>query len=174
LKPGFKALQFAEADVLAVGDELRQLGFEVTILLGSGEGDAKATRANIEAAARRMVEPLGENDFALVMLAGHGQQLVPNPDPNHPNVDFHLSDSYYCPVNAVVNRPESQFSLSLLMDEILARNIGRRLLLVDACRDVPQETRPGARNWKGIEGGVHRVARGYGHFLQLPCRAAVL
>jgi formylglycine-generating enzyme required for sulfatase activity/uncharacterized caspase-like protein len=169
LKPGFKALQFAEADVTAVGEELVKLGFDVTILLGSGEGDAKATRDNIEAAARRMVEPLGQNDIALVMLSGHGQQLNPNPDPNQGNVDFNTSESYYCPVDALVNRPESQFSLSLLMDEILAPNVGRKLLLVDACRDVPENIARGARNTKGIEGRVVALPEDTGVFFS--CRA---
>jgi tetratricopeptide (TPR) repeat protein len=169
LKPGFKALQFAEADVTAVGVELEKLGFEVTILLGSAEGKAKATRANIEAAARRMVEPLGQNDIALVMLSGHGQQLNPNPDPSQPNVAFNTSESYYCPVDALVNRPESQFSLSLLMDEILAPNVGRKLLLVDACRDVPVDAARGARNTKGIEGRIVALPEDTGVFFS--CRA---
>lgn len=149
LKPGFKPLQFAEADVTAVAEELRKLGFSVTVLLGSGSGEAQATQANIEATARKMVAPLGQNDVALVMLSGHGQQLNSDPDA----VDLDKSQSYYCPVDAIVNRPETQFSLSHLVDDILAPNVGRKLLLVDACRDIPADRTRG-RNTKGIEGRI--------------------
>jgi hypothetical protein len=139
------------------------------MLLGSGEGDQQATRANIEAAARKMVTPLGQNDLALVMLSGHGQQLNPTPDPAKPSIDFQTSQSYYCPVDALVNRPESQVALSLLLDEILATNVGKKLLIVDACRDVPVDATRGARNTKGIEGRVVALPEDTGVFFS--CRA---
>lgn len=149
LKPDFKDLKFAEADVIAVGAELRMLGFTVRVLLGSGAGESQATLANIERAASEMVADLGQNDVALVMLSGHGQQL--NSDPDEVNLDN--SQSYFCPVDAVVNHAETQFSLSHLVDDILAPNVGRKLLLVDACRDIPVDRTRG-RNTKGIEGRI--------------------
>ena len=49
LKPGFRDLEFAEADVQSVAAELKKLGFETTVLLGSGKrnttGDAGQYRA---------------------------------------------------------------------------------------------------------------------------------
>ena len=92
-----------------------------------------------------MVAPLDKNDIALVMLSGHGQQL--NDDPNRDRLSG-KSQSYYCPVDAIMNRPETQFSLSHLVDEILAPNVGRKMLIVDACRDVPVDRSRG----RGIEG----------------------
>jgi hypothetical protein len=74
-KPGFRDLQFAEADVQAVARELEKLGFQVTLLLGSASGERQATLANIEAAAWKLVAPLGKRDLVLVMLSGHGQTL---------------------------------------------------------------------------------------------------
>ena len=44
LKSGFRSLQFAEADVIAVGAELTKLGFQVTTLTGSGKGNLQAPR----------------------------------------------------------------------------------------------------------------------------------
>jgi uncharacterized delta-60 repeat protein len=164
-KPGFKDLDFAEADVEAVEDELKKLGFEVTLLLGSGTGAKQATLANIEAAARTMVAPLTKNDVALVMLSGHGQQLLADPQ----ELDLNKSQSYYCPVDALVNRPETQFSLTHLTDEILAPNVGTKLLLVDACRDIPADSTRGARNSKGIEGRVVALPEDTGVFFS--CRA---
>jgi sulfatase modifying factor 1 len=158
LKPGFNDLQFAEADVTAVGNELDRLGFSVTVLLGSGTGDQQATRANIEAVARRMVAPLGKNDIALVMLSGHGQQLLADPN----DVDITRSQSYYCPVDARLNDPNSQVSLSHLLDDILALDVGRKILLVDACRDIPADSSRGSRNAKGIEGRRINLPEGTG------------
>jgi formylglycine-generating enzyme required for sulfatase activity len=158
LKPGFRDLSYAEDDVTAVGQELAKLGFDVTVLLGSGDGELQATRANIEAVARRMVAPLGKNDVALVMLSGHGQQL--STDPN--DVAFERSQSYYCPVDARLNDPVSQLSLTFLLDEILSLDVGRKMLLVDACRDVPTSTVVGARNTKGIEGRRINLPEGTG------------
>ena len=163
VKPGFKPLEFAEADVTAVGAELKKLGFEVTILLGSGKGEQKATLSNITAVAQEMVAPLGQKDVALVMLSGHGQQLDPNPDADPDRIDFDKTQSFYCPVDALVNRPETQFSLSHLVDDILAPNVGRKLLIVDACRDVPVDRTRG-RNAKGIEGRVVALPEGTGVF----------
>lgn len=96
LKPSFQDLNFAEADVTAVGKELEKLGFSVTLLLGSGTGELQATKANIEAAAQKMVQPLGKHDIALVMLSGHGQQLLADPK----QLDFTTSQSYFCPFDA--------------------------------------------------------------------------
>ncbi|MFV0443281.1 MAG: caspase family protein [Planctomycetaceae bacterium] len=163
LKPNFKALAFAEADVTAVAEELKKLGFEVTLLLGSGKGTQQATLANIEAAAMKMVAPLGQSDVALVMLSGHGQQLTPTEDFDPKQINFDKTQSYYCPVDAVVNHPETQFSLSHLVDDILAPNVGRKLLLVDACRDIPVDRTRG-RNAKGIEGRVVSLPEGTGVF----------
>jgi len=148
LKPGFKDLEFAEADVTAVAEELQKFGFKVTVLLGSGKGGRQATRANIESTAEQIVKPLGKNDIALVMLSGHGQQLLADPR----ELDFSKSKSYYCPVDARFNDPDSQVSLSHLVDDILALDVGTKLLLVDACRDIAADQSRGGRNAKGIEG----------------------
>jgi uncharacterized caspase-like protein len=66
-------------------------------------------------------------------------------------------------VDALVNRPESQVALSQLLDEILAPNVGRKLLIVDACRDVPVNRSRG-RNTRGVEGRVVALPEGTGVF----------
>jgi TPR repeat protein/uncharacterized caspase-like protein len=165
-KPGFRDLQFAEADVLAVAAELQKLDFQTTVLLGSAPGERQATLANIEAAAWKLVAPLGKRDVVLVMLSGHGQTLPRTPDAEA------LDESYYCPVDAVLNDPRTQFSLSHLLDDILAPNVGRKLVLVDACRDVPQDLTRGARNTKGIEGRIVALPEDTAIFFS--CRAGQL
>jgi formylglycine-generating enzyme required for sulfatase activity len=168
-KPGFSDLKYAEADVAAVGDALEKLGFRVTVLLGSGQRKKQATRVNIEAAARKMVESLTKRDVVLVMLSGHGQQLHPDPDADPAQLDFAKFQSFYSPVDAQMNRPETQVSLTYLVDEILAPNVGTKLLIVDACRDVPVDRSRGVRAAKGIEGRVIALPEDTGVFFS--CRA---
>jgi formylglycine-generating enzyme required for sulfatase activity len=146
LKPGFRNLDYAEGDVDAVAEELKKLGFEVTVLKGSGKESATATAENIERTVQRLVAPLGKDDLMLVMLSGHGQQLLVKKENGETK-----EEAFYSPVDAVAGKPESQFSLSHLLDDILSKNVGRKMLLVDACRDVPKDPSRGSR---GIQGRV--------------------
>lgn len=147
VKPGFTDLSYAERDVIKVGSELKKLGFEVTTLLGSGEGTSQATRQNILNTANQLVSPLNKKDMMIVMLAGHGQQfktMVNNPNGER----IEKEDSYYCPVDAIKSNPEYLFSISHLVDAILAPNVGRKMILVDACRDAPKDA------GRGVQGRV--------------------
>src|SRR6185295_10786154 len=146
LKPGLPDLSFAEADARAISEQLNADGFRTTLLLGSEAGDKQARRDNILAAARRMVQNLGKDDLALVMLSGHGQQFrVRGKDGDS------RDDGFFIPVEGVKNDPATLVSLSLLIDEILAPNVGQKLVLVDACRNTPKDPSRGA---KGIQGRV--------------------
>ncbi len=146
MKAGLTNLDFPEADVEAVGTELTKLGFQVTILKGSSTGKQQATRENLEASANSLVKPLSKDDLMLVMLSGHGMQL----EITDANKNKH-EDGFYCPYDAITNDPTTLFSLSHLTDDILAPNVGKKLVLIDACRDVPKD--PG-RSARGIQGKV--------------------
>ncbi|MCA9093232.1 MAG: SUMF1/EgtB/PvdO family nonheme iron enzyme [Planctomycetaceae bacterium] len=146
-KPAFSNLTYAEQDVQEVGAELKRQGFEVTILTGSGEGAKQATRVNVLATIRQLVAPLSKSDVMLVMLSGHGQQF----DVRHPD-GMTKNDAFYCPVDGVNNDPETLVSISYLIDEILAPNVGRKLVLIDACRDQPKDSTRGSS--KGVQGRV--------------------
>ncbi len=146
LKAGLRDLSYPEADVDAVGTQLTKLGFKVTVLKGSSNGPLQATKENIERTANSLVKPLGKEDIMLVMLSGHGTQLeVINADKKK------REDGFFCPVEAVVSQPETLYSLSHLTDDILAPNVGMKLVLIDACRSVPSDP---ARDAKGIQGKV--------------------
>lgn len=137
-KPSFAKLDYAEADVEAVEKELKSLGFQTTILTGSS-----ATRDAIIETVDRVVAPLDAEDLMLVMLSGHGQQIAVQA------VDGSMSeDAFYCPYDGIAGAPESLYSLSMLLDEQLIPNVGRRIVLVDACRDVPDEV------GRGIQGNA--------------------
>ncbi len=147
-KAGFTKLDYPEADVEAVAAELKRLGFQITILKGSSSGKDQATLENIERTANALVKPLGGDDLMLVMLSGHGQQIAV-PDLADPKKQ--KEDGFYCPYEAVPSKPDTLFSISHLTDDILAPNVGKKLILIDACRDVPKDPGRGA---KGIQGKV--------------------
>jgi hypothetical protein len=139
-KPFFDNLKYAERDVEQMAAQLKALGFEVTTLTGKS-----ATRQAIDDAAVRLVQPLAKDDLMLVMLCGHGVQVdVVVPGGTVRN------DAFFCPYDAIANSPATLFSLTRLIDEILAPNVGRKLVLVDACRNDPDP----ARGARGIEGKV--------------------
>lgn len=139
-KPFLRDLQFAERDVEETAKELRKLGFDVTVLTGE-----QATRQKIDDAVKAMVRPLSKTDVALVMLCGHGiQRVVRTADGQYKD------DAFFCPYDAVKTDNSTLLSLSYLIDDVLAPNVGRKLLLVDACRNDPD---PG-RGARGIEGKV--------------------
>ncbi|MCA9053867.1 MAG: caspase family protein [Planctomycetaceae bacterium] len=152
LKPGFDDLSYSEDDVTAVGEELQKLGFKVTVLTGSAKQEQqRATKANIEKTTRRLVKPLGKRDVMLLMFSGHGQTLNPDPHADPTKIDLDKFQSFYCPVDAVANDPATQVALNYLLDDILAQNVGRKLLILDACRDIPIDRSKGGKNARGID-----------------------
>jgi len=167
LKPGFSPLNCCERDVLEVAKELKSLGFgPIEVLLGSGTGEKQATKANIEPALETLVKSLGQDDLIMVMLSGHGQQFAPDPKAAN-GQPKPQEDAFFCPVDAVNRTAETLVSLSYVTDQVLANNVGKRLVLVDACRDMPpKDPNKGA---KGIQGRQITLAEDTGVFFS--CRA---
>ncbi|MCA9092972.1 MAG: SUMF1/EgtB/PvdO family nonheme iron enzyme [Planctomycetaceae bacterium] len=141
---GFADLSYAQRDVEELGAELRRLGFETTVLTGDAEGELRATRSNIDEHVQKLLQDVHKQDIVLLMFSGHGQQFDMKRDDGSTK-----NDAFYCPVDAVMGEPESLVSLSLLIDDVLARKGGRNLVLVDACRDLPKDA---SRGIKGVQG----------------------
>ncbi|WP_197455908.1 SUMF1/EgtB/PvdO family nonheme iron enzyme [Stieleria neptunia] len=137
-KPAFTSLRFARADVEAVDAELKKLGFTTTLLRGP-----EATRTRIEDTIDRVVAPLGKDDLMLVMLAGHGQQIEVTGIDGLPS-----EDAFFCPYDGINRDAESLYSLSHLIDRQLIPNVGRRIVMVDACRNVADDV------GRGIQGNA--------------------
>ncbi len=143
-KRGFPNLDYAERDVTELEKELRQLGFKTVLLTGSATGDLQATRQNLVNQLLQLLRDTGKQDIVLVALSRHGQQLsVPQPGGGE------REDGFYCPYDAEKDNHQSQFSLSYLTDDILAKKGGRNLVLIDACRD---EIKDAGRGSKGVQG----------------------
>lgn len=145
-KRGFDDLKWAENDVNELAQEFRELGFDrVVVMTGAAEGDLRPTRAAILQQLRALLSDVTKNDVVMVVLCGHGQQLdVVKEGMTH-------NDGFFAPVDAVVNDPTSMVSLSDLTDDVLNKNGGKNLVLVDACRDGVVDRDRGVRK-RGIQG----------------------
>ena len=164
-KRGFIDLKWAENDVAEMEQELRRLGFDkVVVMKGSSEGELRPTKENIETQLKGLLADVGKDNIVLVMLSGHGQELrvkVRGPDGREVERD----DGFYCPVNAVLNEPDTMVSLSYLTDDVLAKWGGKNLVLLDACRDGVVDLDKGVR--PGRPGPGCLPSRGDGDPFQL-------
>src|SRR5262249_52458288 len=93
----------------------------------------RATLANIRKKLKSATQPLSKQDLLVVVLAGHGQQL----ETTDAQGGVHTGD-YFCPADAVTGDPETMLPLEEIIS-IVGANVGRALILVDACRDEPDD-----------------------------------
>jgi uncharacterized caspase-like protein len=145
-----KPLRYAQRDVIELGKVLRAQNFDdVKILTG-----AATTREGINAALNALLKDPAADDLILVGFSGHGAQMSLVDEQGRFVRDeqgHELSEAYFCPVDAVVGRPQTMVSLTLLMSR-LNRESGIVLMLVDACRDDPVEAgKKGLRSFSGNE-----------------------
>jgi formylglycine-generating enzyme required for sulfatase activity len=145
-----KPLRYAERDATELGSVLKQQRFDrVEILTG-----ASATSNAIEAALRAILKDRAANDLVVIGFSGHGVQMPLRDEQDRLLRDERgneLSEAYFCPANAVLGRPDTMVSLTRLMER-LNREGGVNLMLVDACRDDPQEaSKKGLRTLSGNE-----------------------
>ena len=144
-KAGLNNLAYAEDDMTALNQSLTTSGFETEILLGSGQGENRATRANIknrlETRFAESIKKLNKSDVVLIAISGHGQQL------DIDKAGARVEDHFFCPVDAIKTDPATLVSVSELI-ELVGRNSGaeNNLFIIDACRDNP------AKGGKGIDG----------------------
>ncbi len=124
---GLPTLLYAENDAKALNEVLRASGFReanITLLINSGR---KPTKAAILDAIGRVRQQWTENDTFVVAFAGHGIQPGPT--------------FFFCPADARPPDTETLVSLDGVLDGVFKElencRGGRKLLLVDACRNHP-------------------------------------
>jgi tetratricopeptide (TPR) repeat protein len=138
--PNFDDLRYAEKDVTDLAAALGRLGFQTEVLTGSASGERRATKQNIERKLENILKGIRKTDIVLIALSGHGVQMRNNQNKEEP---------FYCPVDAVKDDRRTLFSLSYLIDNVLANRGGRNLVVIDACRNSTDAATRGA---KGIQG----------------------
>jgi formylglycine-generating enzyme required for sulfatase activity len=126
-----RKLTFPRADVTDFAKVLRETGYrdEQIVLMHDGPGQDRTLLPEadkIRDQLRVLLRGLDAEDSVVVAFAGHG-------------VQFKGSDrQFFCPVNADPGKPATLLPLDEVFDGLKACRAGRKLLLVDACRNDPQ------------------------------------
>lgn len=142
------SLQYAERDAEELAVVLKGQGYTVQLLTpAAGKKDERLipTRENIDSRLAELLRGVTRDDQILVALAGHGIQ----PDG--------AADGYFCPVDAnpsvkagqgaeaaIVRFPETLVAITGkegLLSKLDSSGVGRKLLLIDACRNDPESGR---------------------------------
>ena len=130
-------LQFARADATALAERLRdRCGFDQVRVLADGSGGDAPDLVNIVTALRDTAGELRQEDLFLFFFAGHGVER-----------DGH---GYLLAHDSIHAFPEHcSLSLDLLRKTFGNLAAGKRVLLLDACRNNPQAGRADSPNRMG-------------------------
>ena len=145
-----KTLDYPERDVEEFAPVLRRSGYTV-VLLTTAEGlktpALMPTAANIQSQLEKLLANVTRQDMILVGLAGHGIQPLGS------------DSAYFCPKDAnpttVVGMatspsrpkfPATLLGIDALLQTLDESGIGRKLVLMDACRNDP-----GVRGRRGVD-----------------------
>ena len=129
-KNELKALRFASDDVIAFGGILRNSGVPVKNIVMMHDRQSnprfKPVVKKILREFHLLLATLEPEDFLIVALAGHGVEVGPT------------GDSYFLPADADLKDPATLINIKTIKAEIEQSQAGRKLLLVDACRNDPE------------------------------------
>jgi Tfp pilus assembly protein PilF len=148
-KDELKPLKFACDDVISFAGVLRNSGVPAKniVLLHDRQSILrfKPFARQIKQEFHLLLATLEPEDALIVALAGHGVQLGPE------------ADSYFLPADAQLKDPSTLINIKTIYEEMQRSQAGRKLLLVDACRNDPEAD----------------IARSAGVMIQPPRRVAI-
>lgn len=161
-------LNYCGNDARALGSCLAESGFSAFNIVCMEDRTPfqrlKPTKSNIEANLKAIVEGLNPDDLVLISFSGHGVFLE--------DKRGGAGKSYFCPIDAQVQRRESLIEVDWLFDALSRCRAKRKLLLVDACRnqvhprgaravnsqsDSTSFTRSLAESLESVSGGVSLI-----------------
>jgi TPR repeat protein len=136
-------LTCAENDAEEMGKVLTKAGFTVTLLttrLGKTNAAKMPTAANIRKAVAGLVKGRSAGDTVMVCLSGHGVELeVEDPE----GKDRSKTYPYFCPhdfsksgIRFETGNGPKLININWLFREFESCDAGRKIVLVDACRNV--------------------------------------
>jgi sulfatase modifying factor 1 len=131
----FANLDYSERDVVELAKVLKPHGYDVTLLSDSQGATRRPDRATILKQLDAVLDKCKRDDLILVGFAGHGVQFEED------------KASYFCPLDASPNRPETMISLKALYEKLEDCGAGVKLMLVDACRVKVKRDR-----FRGVDG----------------------
>ena len=138
-------LRFAEDDVVAMGAALKNHGFDVVLMTSQARIPAlePVTARDILTQLDRRRRDRDPEDVMIVALSGHGVQLKGDkPDAGG------AKETYFCPKRTNLRDKSSMVPISVVMQKLAACRAGRKLLIVDACRN---EVEPKGVTNKSVE-----------------------
>jgi len=124
-----KDLEFCGADMRALKVELTKVGFDErqVVLLHDNAQDKRLQpyRANIQQQIELACGNAEKGDLVLIAFSGHG---------------IHQGKaSYLCPTDAKVSDTDTLISMDWVYERLQRSQADLRLMMVDACRNVPPE-----------------------------------
>src|SRR3954447_20738596 len=129
-KDELKELRFATDDVIAFGGVLRNSGVPIKNIVMMHDRQSNPRFRPVAKKILRefhlLLATLEPEDSLIVALAGHGVELGA------------AGDSYFLPADAELKDPTTLINIKSIKDEIEQSQAGRKLLLVDACRNDPE------------------------------------
>ncbi|MDX1961984.1 MAG: SUMF1/EgtB/PvdO family nonheme iron enzyme [Pirellulales bacterium] len=135
-------LSYAVDDAEALAAELTRLQFDVTVMTENAKLPQLKpnTAEKIIDVLKNRAAGLTAEDTLLLAFMGHGVQFAadkkqPAPDNDQ---DSDIQELYFCPEEARLQERDTLLSLSLVHKVLEASAAGRKLLIVDACRNDPQ------------------------------------
>ena len=140
-------LKYAERDATELEAVLKKAGFTVRLLLGSGTGADKATKANVEKALEALLKGVGKRDVVLLAFSGHGQQMFVN-ETNPDGKEVRKEVPFFCPKDAVPSEAATLVSFNTVLRAGRARR-GQQLA-AGGClpqRGGPQKGGTRRRGW---------------------------
>ncbi len=130
---GLRNLDYAENDVNQLARTLKDQGFQEIILLTRSEARRtdrdflEPTAENVRSYLKNLLARMAKEDTLLVAFSGHGVQFKAD------------GAMYFCPAQTNLAKRESLVSLDEVYTALNEKVPGRKVLLVDACRNDPAD-----------------------------------
>ena len=138
-KDELRSLNFASTDMISFAGVLRNSGIPDRNIVNMNDRQSnprfKPLGRQILKEFHLLLATLEPEDSLIVALAGHGVQLGAE------------ADNYFLPADAELKDPSTLINVKTLYEEMNRSPAGRKLLLVDACRNDPEaDNRPECRD----------------------------
>ncbi|MDX1964200.1 MAG: SUMF1/EgtB/PvdO family nonheme iron enzyme [Pirellulales bacterium] len=131
-------LNYTINDAEDLGLQLKSLGFDVTVMTQNADDTRlhPTTPEKIERVLTNRAKALDAADTLIFAFMGHGVQFAIDKE-NMANAE-ETQELYFCPADAQLDDRSTLLSLEKVYTLMQECQAGRKLLLVDACRNDPQ------------------------------------
>jgi hypothetical protein len=143
---GLNNLKYPEADMLALRDTFKEIGFEdqnIRLMVKSARDERlNPRRENIVHELKLLLDNKRPEDVIIVVLSGHGLQPRDK------------DEAFFCPSDANLSKMETWLEMDTVFKMMKESQAGGKLLIADCCRDDPK-----LKNLRGAPLEVQSVTR---------------